>query len=103
AGDVDFPPVRAAAFWFGATPQQNPEPHFPSCVAFNRWCRGISWHYRHLWNEVPMATERHGQIIETPTEARQAEPGPSVLALLTASTGLAILILGVIWVVFFRT
>ncbi len=24
-----------------------------------------------------MATERHGQIIETPTEARQAEPGPS--------------------------
>jgi len=40
-----------------------------------------------------MATERHGQIIETPTEARQAEPGPSVLALLTASTGLAILIL----------
>ena len=42
-----------------------------------------------------MATQRHGQIIETPTEARQAEPGPSVLALLTVSTGLAILILGV--------
>lgn len=37
-----------------------------------------------------MARERHGQIIETPTEARQAEPGPSVLALLTASTGLAV-------------
>jgi len=51
----------------------------------------------------PMATERHGQIIETPTEARQAEPGPSVLALLTVSTGLAILILGVVWFVFFRT
>lgn len=49
-----------------------------------------------------MATERHGQIIETPTEARQAEPGPSVLALLTASTGLAFLILGVIWFAFFR-
>ncbi len=48
-----------------------------------------------------MATQRHGQIIETPTEARQAEPGPSVLALLTVSTGLAILILGVVWFVFF--
>jgi len=43
-----------------------------------------------------MATRQHQQIVETPTEARQAEPGPSVLALLTASTGLAILILGVI-------
>lgn len=49
-----------------------------------------------------MAMERHGQIVETPTEARQAEPGPSVLALLTASTGLAVLILGTIWFVFFR-
>jgi hypothetical protein len=64
---------------------------------------GISWHYRHLRNEVTMATQRHGQIVETPTEARQAEPGPSVLALLTISTGLAILILGVVWFVFFRT
>jgi len=54
-------------------------------------------------NEVTMATQRHGQIVETPTEARQAEPGPSVLALLTISTGLAVLILGVIWFVFFRT
>ena len=50
-----------------------------------------------------MATERHSQIIETPTEACQVEPGPSVLALLTVSTGLAILILGVVWFVFFRT
>jgi len=49
-----------------------------------------------------MATREHGRIVETPTEARQGEPGPSVLALLTASTGLAILILGVIWFVFFR-
>ena len=46
-----------------------------------------------------MATRRDGQIVETPTEARQAEPGPSVLALLTVSTGLAILILGVVWFV----
>ena len=50
-----------------------------------------------------MATRQNGRIIETPTEARQGEPGPSVLALLTASTGLAILILGVVWFVFFRT
>ena len=50
-----------------------------------------------------MATERHGQIVETPTEARQAEPGPSVLALLTISTALAVLILGIVWFVFFRT
>ena len=46
--------------------------------------------------------ERH-QIVETPTEARQAEPGPSVFALLTISTGLAVLILGTLWFVFFRT
>ena len=49
-----------------------------------------------------MATKRHRQIIETPTEARQAEPGPSVLALLSISVGLAMLILGVVWFVFFR-
>jgi hypothetical protein len=49
-----------------------------------------------------MPMERHGQIVETPTEARLAEPGPSVLALLSASTGLAVLILGVLWFAFFR-
>jgi hypothetical protein len=53
--------------------------------------------------EASMAIRRRDQIIETPTEARQAEPGPSVLALLTVSTGLAMLILGGIWFVFFRT
>lgn len=50
-----------------------------------------------------MVTQRHGRIVETVTEARQAEPGPSVLALLVASTGLAVLILGIVWFVFFRT
>jgi len=50
-----------------------------------------------------MATTReHHRIVETPTEARQGEPGPSVLALLTVSTGLAMLILGLVWFVFFR-
>jgi hypothetical protein len=50
-----------------------------------------------------MVTRENDRIVETPTEARQAEPGPSVLSLLVISTGLAILILGVIWFVFFRT
>jgi hypothetical protein len=50
-----------------------------------------------------MATKQQDRIVETPTEARQAERGPSVLALLTVSTGLAILVLGVVWFVFFRT
>jgi hypothetical protein len=49
-----------------------------------------------------MATQHQREIVETPTEARQAEPGPSVLALLLVSTGLAVLILGVVWFVFFR-
>ena len=48
-------------------------------------------------------TDRQGRTVETPTEARQAEPGPSVLALLAVSTALAVLILGVVWFVFFRT
>jgi hypothetical protein len=50
-----------------------------------------------------MATRENQRIVETATEARQAEPGPSVLSLLAISTGLAVLILGVIWFVFFRT
>jgi hypothetical protein len=50
-----------------------------------------------------MAARQHGRIVETPTEARQGEPGPSVLALLMISTGLAVLILGLVWFVFFHT
>jgi len=53
--------------------------------------------------EFSMAKKERGQIVETATEARQAEPGPSVLTLLIISTGLAIIILGVVWFVFFRT
>jgi hypothetical protein len=53
-------------------------------------------------HEGLMATRRYQQIIETPTEARQAEPGPSVLALLAVSTELAMLVLGVVWFVFLR-
>jgi hypothetical protein len=51
-----------------------------------------------------MATTREDrQIVETATGVRRGEPGPSVAALLAISTGLAILILVVIWFVFFRT
>jgi len=50
----------------------------------------------------PMAAREHDRIVETSRQARQGEPGPSVLALLTASTGLAILILGGLWFAFFR-
>ncbi|HWV97786.1 MAG TPA: hypothetical protein VN130_11640 [Xanthobacteraceae bacterium] len=49
-----------------------------------------------------MATKERGQVVETPTEARQGEPGPSVFALLVISTGLAIVILGIIWFLFIR-
>jgi hypothetical protein len=49
-----------------------------------------------------MTIKKHGIIIETTTEARQPEPGPSVLALLTISTGLAVLILGGLWYAFFQ-
>ncbi len=50
-----------------------------------------------------MATKKHGIIVETAREVRQAEPGPSVLALSTISTCLAVLILTGVWFVFFRT
>jgi hypothetical protein len=47
--------------------------------------------------------KERGQTIETATEARQAEPGPSVLLLLVISTSLAVLILGGVWFAFFQT
>jgi hypothetical protein len=50
-----------------------------------------------------MATNKDHRIVETATEARQGEPGPSVLAMLIVSTGLAIVILLAIWFVFFRS
>jgi hypothetical protein len=53
--------------------------------------------------ESIMAPRQHQRIVETPTEARQAEPGPSVLALLIISLGLVLLLMGVVWFVFFRT
>jgi len=58
-------------------------------------------------NEDVMAkvehADGHRRIVETTTEARQAEPGPSILALLTISTIAAIFVLAIVWFVFFRT
>jgi hypothetical protein len=50
-----------------------------------------------------MPEKINGQIIETSTEARQAEPGPSVAAVLATSLGLAFVCMAVVWLVFFRT
>jgi hypothetical protein len=49
-----------------------------------------------------MTIKKYGIFIETPGEARQAESGPSVLALLAISTALAALILGGLWYAFFQ-
>ena len=43
------------------------------------------------------------RVVETATEARQAERGPSILVVLAISVGLAVLILGSLWMIFFRT
>jgi hypothetical protein len=50
-----------------------------------------------------MAKSENGRIVETPTEARQAEPGPSVLLVLAISIIVAIGVLTCVWIVFFRT
>jgi hypothetical protein len=53
--------------------------------------------------EGMMPTKQHGQIVETPTEARQAEPGPSMLAVLIVSTIALIFVFAIVWFLFFRT
>jgi hypothetical protein len=88
--------------WLGrrASAPQQAEHGWKSGVALVRHCKERRA-FRQI--EATMAMRRERQIVETPTEARQGEPGPSVLALLAVSTGLAVLILGVVWFVFFRT
>lgn len=43
-----------------------------------------------------------GKIVESAREARQAEPGPTILALLITSLALAAVCLVVVWTVYFR-
>jgi hypothetical protein len=50
-----------------------------------------------------MVKKKHGVIIKTPMEARQAEPGPSILLVLVASLAIAIPAMGIVWFLFFRT
>jgi len=50
-----------------------------------------------------MDKDKSGHVVETAVEARQGELGPSVLMLLGVSVGLAVLILAITWMIFFRT
>jgi hypothetical protein len=49
-----------------------------------------------------MNRDESGRIVETSIEARQAELGPSVLMLLGVSVGLAVLVMAITWMMFFR-
>jgi hypothetical protein len=49
-----------------------------------------------------MVKKKHGVIIEKTTEARQAEPGPSIQMLLVVSLSIAVIALAGVWFVFFR-
>jgi hypothetical protein len=72
-------------------------------VLRNALLRATFTHQTVLPIEDVMPTKENGQIVESPTEARQAERGPSVAALLAISTVAAIFTLAIIWFVFFRT
>jgi hypothetical protein len=49
-----------------------------------------------------MVAKQDGRIVETPTEARQAEPGASILLVFNVSIALAAIVLSVVWFIFFR-
>jgi flagellar basal body-associated protein FliL len=48
-----------------------------------------------------MVKKKHGVMIETPMEARQAEP--SILLLLIISVSIAVIAIAFVWFLFFRT
>jgi hypothetical protein len=50
-----------------------------------------------------MPRKKHGVIIQTSTEARQAERGTSVLLLLTVSLIAVAIGVAAVWYIFFRT
>lgn len=50
-----------------------------------------------------MDRDKSGRIVETALEAHQGELGPSVLMLLGASVGLAVILMVMTWMIFFRT
>jgi hypothetical protein len=55
-----------------------------------------------LFRTENMPIKENGRIVETATEARQGERGPSVLTLLIVSVALALAAMAVVWFVFFR-
>ena len=80
------------------------EPAFASRVSFERApSLAVVSFNANVKFEADMVTKEHGQIVETPTEARSAEPGPSVAAVLVVSTIAAAFTLAIVWFVFFRT
>lgn len=56
---------------------------------------------RKLGEQMPRKED--GRIVETATEARQGERGPSVLTLLIVSVTIALVAMAILWFVFFRT
>jgi hypothetical protein len=50
---------------------------------------------------MPQVT-REGQVVETAREARGAEPGPSMLVVLTVSTVAVAALFAVIWLLLLR-
>jgi hypothetical protein len=50
-----------------------------------------------------MPVKKHGIIIETPTEAPQADPSRSVLLVLAVIVSFAVLMMPAIWFLFVRT
>lgn len=50
-----------------------------------------------------MVKRKHGVIVETPTEARQAEPGPSILIAACRQRKCRDGPMAALWFVFFRT
>jgi cobalamin biosynthesis Mg chelatase CobN len=50
-----------------------------------------------------MARREDGRTVETPTQARQTEREPSVLVLLVVSLALAVIVMGIVWMICFRT
>jgi hypothetical protein len=53
-----------------------------------------------MTREVSLVEKEQGCIVETATEARQAEPGPSILLVLIVSVVSAAAMLGAVWFVF---
>ncbi len=45
----------------------------------------------------------HSRTVETATEARQGERGPTILGILATSTVGSVFLLAIVWFVFFKT